>query len=134
MPTWGEILVEINATAQQLHAQGVLNISPFDLIRRKYLGQVAAHTKRPIILYATAWLSNPAAPAPLVSLVDDDMLGFMEAVHGLTGPNLDLILHSPGGSASAAEQVVEYLRTKFDHIRVIANVSGVSRPDCATRF
>jgi len=50
---------------------------------------------------------------------DDDMLGFMEAVHGLTGPNLDLMLHSPGGSASAAEQIVKYLRTKFDHIRII---------------
>jgi hypothetical protein len=118
MPTWGEVLVEINAAAQQLHAQGV-NLNAFDLVRRKYLGQVAAHTKRPTILYETAWLSNQAAPAPLVSLVDDDMLGFMEAVHGLAGPNLDLILHSPGGSASAAEQVVEYLRSKFDHVRVI---------------
>jgi hypothetical protein len=47
------------------------------------------------------------------------MLGFMEAVHGLAGPNLDLILHSPGGSGSAAEQIVKYLRTKFDHVRII---------------
>jgi hypothetical protein len=38
---------------------------------------------------------------------------------GLTGPNLDLILHSPGGSAGAAEAIVKYLRTKFDHIRII---------------
>jgi hypothetical protein len=45
------------------------------------------------------------------------MLGFMETIHGLPGPNLDLILHSPGGSGSAAEQIVKYLRTKFDHIR-----------------
>jgi hypothetical protein len=28
-------------------------------------------------------------------------------------------LHSPGGSGSAAEQIVKYLRTKFDHIRII---------------
>jgi len=118
MPTWGEVLVEINETAQQLHAQGI-SVNPFDLVRRKYLGLVAAHTQRPAILYATAWLSNPNAPASLVSVADDDMLGFMEAVHGLAGPNLDLILHSPGGSASAAEQIVKYLRTKFDHIRII---------------
>jgi len=58
-------------------------------------------------------------PAPLVSVADDDMLGVMESVHGLAGPNLDLILHSPGGSASAAEQIVKYLRTKFGHIRII---------------
>jgi hypothetical protein len=119
MPTWGEILTEINQTGQILQAQGNQNVSPFDIVRRKYLGLVAAQTTHPTILYATAWLSNPNAPAAAVSLTDDDMLGFMEAVHGLTGPNLDLILHSPGGSASAAEQIVKYLRTKFDHIRII---------------
>jgi hypothetical protein len=44
----------------------------------------------------------------------------MEAVHGLGGgPNLDLVLHSPGGSAGAAEAIVTYLRSKFDHIRII---------------
>jgi len=119
MPTWGEILTEVQGAAQQLHAQGVTSVNPFDLVRRKYLGAVAAHTKRSTILYTTAWLSNPVAPVPLVSLTDDDMLGFMEAVQGLDGPNLDLIVHSPGGAVSAAEQVVEYLRTKFEHIRVV---------------
>ena len=119
MPTWGEIAVEISSTAQLLHAEGPPNVSPFDIVRRKYLGLVASHTNRSTILYATAWLSNPNVPAPLVSVSDDDMLGFMETVHGLAGPNLDLILHSPGGSGSAAEQIVKYLRTKFDHIRII---------------
>ena len=42
----------------------------------------------------------------------------MEAVHGLTGRDLDLIIHSPGGSAEAAEAIVLYLRSKFDHVRV----------------
>jgi Serine dehydrogenase proteinase len=120
MPSWGEILAEIGTTSQLLQAQNApTNFSPFDIVRRKYLGLAAAHTKRPVILYATAFLSNLDAPAPLVTVADDDMLGFMEAVHGLTGPNLDLILHSPGGSASAAEQIVKYLRTKFQHIRII---------------
>ena len=118
MPTWGEILTEITQTGQLLQAQGIPT-SPFDIVRRKYLSAVATHTGRPTILYATAWLSNPTAPAQFVSLTDDDMLGFMEAVHGLTGPNLDLILHSPGGTASAAEQIVTYLRSKFEHIRII---------------
>ena len=119
MPTWGEIGAEINSAAQLLHAQSISNLSAFDVVRRKYLGLVAAHTNRPTILYATAWLSNPNAPAPLVSVADDDMLGFMETVHGLVGPDLDLILHSPGGSGAAAEQIVKYLRTKFNHIRII---------------
>jgi hypothetical protein len=120
MPTWGEVLTEINQTAQLLQAQGgIPGVNPLDLVRRKYLNLLTAHTQRPTILYATAWLSNPNAPAPFVSVADEDLLGFMEAVHGLTGPNLDLILHSPGGSGSAAEQIVRYLRTKFDHIRII---------------
>jgi Serine dehydrogenase proteinase len=94
-------------------------LNAFDAVRRKYLGLAVAHTGRSTIVYATAWQQNPGAPAPLISVADEDMLGFMEAVHGLPGPNLDLILHSPGGSGSAAEQIVKYLRTKFDHIRII---------------
>jgi hypothetical protein len=43
----------------------------------------------------------------------------MGVVHRLTGPDLDLIMHSPGGSAEAAEAFVAHLRSKFDHIRVI---------------
>lgn len=43
----------------------------------------------------------------------------MEVVHGLTGVNLDLILHSPGGRIESAEALVAYLRSKFDNIRVI---------------
>src|SRR5262245_66393830 len=83
MPTWGEILTEINSAAQLLHTQGAPPTSAFDFVRRKYLGLAAAQTHRPTILYATAWISNPNAPAPLVSMSDDDMHGFMEAVHGL---------------------------------------------------
>lgn len=43
----------------------------------------------------------------------------MEVVHGLDGTDLDLVLHSPGGSPEAAEAVVSYLRSRFSHIRVI---------------
>ena len=35
------------------------------------------------------------------------------------GDELDLILHSPGGSPEAAEAVVSYLRSCFSHVRVI---------------
>jgi len=38
---------------------------------------------------------------------------------GSRAPHLDLILHSPGGSLEAAEAFVQYLRSKFSHIRVI---------------
>ena len=50
----------------------------------------------------------------------------MSALHGLGGSRLDLILHSPGGSPEAAEQIVTYLRSKYDHIRAIIPQNAMS--------
>ncbi len=61
-------------------------------------------------------MQKPWAPS-LTSIDHSDMQGFMEAVHGLQGPDLDLIIHSPGGSVEATEAIGEYLRNKFDNIR-----------------
>src|SRR5215470_15984510 len=82
MPTWGEILNEINTTGQLLQSHG-LPVAPFDIIRRKYLAIAAATSQRPVILYASAWLAKPNAPPALVSVSDEDLHGFMEAVHGI---------------------------------------------------
>ena len=43
----------------------------------------------------------------------------MEVTHALEGDELDLILHSPGGSPESAEAIVSYLRSRFSHVRVI---------------
>ena len=43
----------------------------------------------------------------------------MDVTGGLHDKNLDLILHSPGGSPEAAEGIVSYLRSRFQNIRVI---------------
>ena len=48
------------------------------------------------------------------------------SLHGLTGKELDLILHSPGGSLEAAEQIVTYLRSKYDNIRAIVPQNAMS--------
>jgi hypothetical protein len=114
MPTWSGILAEL----QQTCTEG--NPPDFDSVRRKYI--VAAHrfTGRNTILYATKWTQpGPAIDERLISIVDEDIQGIMEVVHGLDGPDLDLILHSPGGSLAAAESLVIYLRSKFSNIRVI---------------
>ncbi|OGU55867.1 MAG: hypothetical protein A2V66_18030 [Ignavibacteria bacterium RBG_13_36_8] len=50
----------------------------------------------------------------------------MSALHELKSRQLDLILHSPGGSLEAAEQIVNYLRAKYEHIRAIIPVSAMS--------
>ena len=56
----------------------------------------------------------------------DDLQGFMAAQHELKGPDLDLIVHSPGGSSEAAEQIVRYLRSRYSYIRVIVPLQAMS--------
>jgi hypothetical protein len=65
-------------------------------------------------------------PGTLLSIITEDMHGFMSSLHGLKGKNLDLILHSPGGSPESAEQIVNYLRAKYDHIRAIIPQNAMS--------
>jgi len=114
MPTWSGILKELEESSRALGGP-----PDFDAIRRKYLVQVHQHTGRNVILYATKWTQAGQMSGPFVSIVDEDLQGIMEVVYRLSGPNLDLILHSPGGSLAAAEAIVIYLRSKFKHIRVI---------------
>ena len=115
MLTWSEILKEIEVAIRSGDK------SPMDTVRRKYLEKLQAHTKRDTILYATRFTQSGASdfPPEAMSIVDEDLQGLMEVVHGLKGPDLDLILHSPGGSPEAAEAIVSYLRSKFNDIRVI---------------
>ncbi|MDD2665893.1 MAG: hypothetical protein PHD13_00045 [Methanocellales archaeon] len=120
MPTWGEILTEL----QQLEEQGVR--PPFDTVRRKYLASLYGYTRRNTIIYASQWTQPGNFDPSLISITEEDIQGIMEVIHGLTGQSLDLILHSPGGSAEATEAIVSYLRTKFDDIRIIIPHAAMS--------
>ena len=58
----------------------------------------------------------------------------MEVLHGLPGTSLDLIVHSPGGSAEAAEALVTYIRTRVTDLRVFvphAAMSAATMLSCA---
>ena len=118
MPTRNDIQNEIvnkKATAQ-------------DEIRRYYLKSLAKYTGRDTIIYASAFSSykGPEIPGPAMSVTLEDVQGFMSALHGLKGKELDLILHSPGGSMEAADQIVQYLRSKYGHIRAIIPQNAMS--------
>ena len=112
MPIWSEILAELASTQEQGHPPD------FDSVRRKYLAELHLHTQRNVILYASGWLQKNEVPPALVSIGDEDIQAFMEVSNGLEGDELDVILHSPGGSPEAAEAVVSYLRSRFSHVRV----------------
>lgn len=102
-----------------------------DRIRREYFSELAKHTGNDTIIYASAFDTLKASPnsgigPEVFSIVLNDMQGFMSALHGLKGTKLDLILHSPGGSLEAAEQIVNYLRSKYDYIRAIVPQNAMS--------
>jgi hypothetical protein len=121
MPTWSGILDELARSREGG------NPPQFDAVRRKYLAQLWAKTKREVILYATKWTQHDPNVSPeLISIVDEDIQGIMEVIHGLKGPDLDLIVHSPGGSLEAVEALVTYLRSKFSNIRVIVPQMAMS--------
>jgi hypothetical protein len=135
MPTWGEILHELQAPVLELRKQIASGKAPpntqiavnFDGVRRKYLRRLFENTGRSVILYASSWTSpRPGLNAELTSITPEDVQGLMEVMHSLPAGRLDLILHSPGGSPEAAEAMVSYLRTRFTDIRVIVPHAAMS--------
>ena len=119
MPLWSEILKELQPDG---------GVPDFDGVRRKYLFKLFEHTGRDIVLYASGWQqkAHQNVPPSLTSIVDEDLHALMEVTSDLEGPNLDLILHSPGGSPEATEAIVAYLRSRFTHIRVIVPLLAMS--------
>lgn len=108
MSSWSETLDALNQPGVSLDDYRL------DLIRR-----ISGMTGRNVICYYSGWLQKDA-PASFVSIVDDDMNGFMNSVYGLDRERgLDLILHTPGGDVAATEAIVHYLRSCFNEIRVI---------------
>ena len=98
-----------------------------DILRRKYLASLHSYTKRDTIVYTSAYAAGKSNIPPVtLSVATEDIQGFMSALIGLKGSELDLILHSPGGSLEAAEQIVNYLRSKYSHIRVIIPQNAMS--------
>lgn len=118
MPTRNEIQQQI------LNAKNAAQ----DSIRVKYLRDLSEFTGHDTILYASGFSSKklPNLPSFLISITNEDIQGFMSSLNGLKGEKLDLILHSPGGSLEAAEQIINYLRSKYKYIRAIIPQNAMS--------
>ncbi len=118
MSTWGEIINHVNRG---------LKTDPLTLdnTQNNYLKLLNDFTKRDTIIYASKWATGDVPPH-LTSINDEDVHGFMEALAGLSGDKLDLILHTGGGSAEATEAIVSFLRLKYNDIRVIVPQAAMS--------
>src|SRR4051812_16515244 len=122
MPTWGQLTDELVNTPPDPEEQ----LLPHGVLRQKYIEALSTYTKRDTFIYYTGWMDSMSLPPGSVSLVLSDMAGFMEACSDTKSRELDLVIHSPGGEADAVEQIGEYLRTQFDHIRAIVPLAAMS--------
>ena len=106
MPSWGEVLTEIQAAG-----------TTHDLVRRKYLAQLHELTGRNVILYYSGWLQKAFLTRQGVvgfEVNDSDKNAFMATIHNMDRSlGLDLLLHTPGGDTAATESIVDYLRSMF---------------------
>lgn len=133
MPSWGELLNE-TVTHKNEKNEDVPGLT-LDELRLKYLTQLSSHTGRNVIAYYSGWLNGRSSNS---DINDGDITGFMNAIKGLDcSKGLDLILHTPGGSPTACEGIVNYLHSKFgDDIRALVPQMAMSAGtmlSCATK-
>jgi len=114
--TWNDVLKEIEATRKDPQSPPDL-----DAVRRGKMKAVMEHTKRPLIVYAVDFLNEAKARAAGSGILLDwsDKEGFIEVTQGIEGDEVDILLHSPGGIAEAADSLVDIIRGRFKHVRFI---------------
>jgi hypothetical protein len=122
--SWGEILREFNESARARAPQGLGPDS--DGIRLKYIQRLRDESGRAVIVYASGWVTQSGIDSITHSVEQIDVHALMEVCHGVDERELDLVIHSPGGSPQAAEQMVNYLRTQFDYIRAFVPMQAKS--------
>lgn len=110
MASWDELLNSLKEAEQEKKNEQ----SALDKLRADSVRRLAEIRKREVVCYYSGWLQT-SDPTSSVSISDDDMNGFMSALHGLDKTKgLDLVLHTPGGGVAAAESIAKYLKSFFD--------------------
>lgn len=109
MPNWNEVQQQIAQIQAQAQAQGQ---NAQNIVRSHFLQLLHQKTGRNIIAYYSGFLSKPGIAG--MEINDEDKNGFMMAVHRLDRTKgLDLFLHTPGGSISSTQSIVDYLHKMF---------------------
>jgi hypothetical protein len=114
--TWSSILEELKEESKRETPGG--RASWAKLLLRK-IKRVVDQTGRPLILYGSACTTPKRTTGRQLSIDIADKLGFHEMTERIDGPNVDVVVHSPGGSAEAVETIVEALRRKYSSVRYI---------------
>lgn len=120
--TWQSTKEELNVCRQK---NGQID---YDKYRRSKLEAVERHTSIPLVAYATDFLNADKVRAcqGQVNIDLTDLQGFQEVTRDLPDGPLDVLLHSPGGSAEAGESIVKVIRLRFSPVRFIIPVTAKS--------
>lgn len=99
--------------------------NPQDLtaFRQQNISAIEKITGRPLIIYAAKIESPKGAPT---GIAISDIEGFSDVVSGIPGPDIDILINSPGGSAEATERIVRLLRRKYKSIHYLVPHSAYS--------
>ncbi len=96
------------------------HFSPADLNeeRKRQLVRISElRGGRDILVYASDL--NKATAGVSISIDYSDILPVSDQLANLAGPEIDVILETPGGDGTVAEDLVRLLRDKFDHVAFI---------------
>lgn len=122
MPAWDDVLNEFIARPEADKGPWLQSELQAQLQR-----VAALRGDRNVVLYGSAFLQKPQAPASATSILREDLNGLMTAIYGMDwSKGLTLILHTPGGVTNAAETFVAYLRSKFTDMEVIVPTLAMS--------
>ncbi|MBI4430659.1 MAG: hypothetical protein HY587_02990 [Candidatus Omnitrophica bacterium] len=111
-------------TYQQL-IDGLKDPKEAQQLRIGLIRKIEGHTERPLIVYASSFL-KPSPAAMLASMDEADIVGFSDLIEGISSDAIDVFIHSPGGSAEAAERIVNLLRSNFKAVRFLVPHSAYS--------
>lgn len=121
--TWASTKAELNV---RRNPSGGID---FDGARKQKLRSIEKYTHRPVIVYATDFLNSEkvAQSKGDVGVSLDDLQGFREILKNIKdSKEIDIIIHSPGGSADAADSIIGILRRNFTHIRFFIPIAAKS--------
>jgi hypothetical protein len=112
MPTFQSLLDNI----KDLEQHGAARIES--------IKKIEGLTQRPLIVYAA---NTRRGGFNVPNTIDDsDITGFSDLIEGINSKEIDIFLHSPGGSAETTERIVNLLRENFSHIRFLIPNSAYS--------
>jgi hypothetical protein len=115
---WDSVLIEFGKLNQQGLQPGTR--APWARLLEPKVKRVVDHTGVPLIIYASACTSSALkCPPALLQIDPSDKIPFHSMLEVLSGPKLDVLIHSPGGYAEATETIVEEIRRKFGYVRFI---------------